>query len=201
MDKQLFIAEVKTKSPFELIYNQNWDYKFDIANKLGDIISIHTEAPWNGSFDLITKAKARTNKPILAKGYHRSILDIHNSFLCGADMVLVIRKENEDLLYLLQLERIGNFSLYEKEFVIEAVDLEQLAWLEKVRFDYHGLQGMLVVWNQRNLNSGFPKKETFKEAREIYKGKLIQASLIKGKTDIDPNADGVLIGTNLEEFT
>jgi len=66
----LLIAEVKTESPFGFVSEKTWRQLFDIANKHGDIISIHTDKRWGGSFDLISKAKELTKKPVLAKGIH-----------------------------------------------------------------------------------------------------------------------------------
>ena len=57
-----------------------------------------------------------------------------------------------------------------------------------------------VVWNSRDLATGKSKKETFKEAREIWKGWLCQASHIKIVSDIEESADAVIVGTNLIKF-
>jgi indole-3-glycerol phosphate synthase len=73
------IAEVKTQSPFGFKSEKSWDELFAIADSVGDILSIHTDARWGGSFDLIQKAKSLTNKPILAKGIHAT-----------ADYILVV---------------------------------------------------------------------------------------------------------------
>lgn len=67
--KPLFIAEVKTQSPFGFFGNKSWDELFEAANKVGDIISIHTNPLWGGSFDHLMLARRMTNKPILAKGH------------------------------------------------------------------------------------------------------------------------------------
>ncbi len=63
------IAEVKIQSPFGFKSEKSWDELFVIAEKAGDIISIHTDARWGGSFELIKKAKSLTKKQILAKGF------------------------------------------------------------------------------------------------------------------------------------
>ena len=62
------IAEVKTQSPFGFRSDKNRDELFAVANQIGDIISIHTDPRWGGSFELVKKARALTKKPILAKG-------------------------------------------------------------------------------------------------------------------------------------
>ena len=61
------IAEVKTASPFGWSSNRSWEELFDLANQYGDIISIHTDSRWGGSFDLLKQARQQTTKPILAK--------------------------------------------------------------------------------------------------------------------------------------
>jgi len=59
---------------------------------------------------------------------------------------------------------------------------------------------MKVVWNSRDLSDGGLKKETFEEARRLWKGWLCQASNICSVADIQDGADAVLVGTHLEEF-
>ena len=49
------IAEVKMKSPFGYRSKNTWDELFKAANRIGDIISIHTDERWGGSFDLVEK--------------------------------------------------------------------------------------------------------------------------------------------------
>jgi hypothetical protein len=58
-----------------------------------------------------------------------------------------------------------------------------------------------VVWNARDLSNGGLKKETFEQARKIWKGWLCQASNIMSIKDIKKGADAVLVGSHLEEFT
>ncbi len=85
-----FIAEVKTKSPFGFASNKSWHELFDIANLHGDIISIHTNPFWGGSFDLLKIARDMTTKPILAKGLHENDENIKTALDLGADYVLVV---------------------------------------------------------------------------------------------------------------
>jgi len=79
------IAEEKMESPFGFKSQKTWYELFSIANEIGDIISIHTDSRWGGSFDLIKKAKSFTNKPILAKGIHATDSDIEKAIEYGAD--------------------------------------------------------------------------------------------------------------------
>lgn len=177
INKVQIIAEVKTKSPFGFRSNRTWEELFQIANKIGDIISIHTDPRWDGSFDLIKRAKNLTSKPILAKGFHQNNEDILKALKSGADYVLVVGRTPE---------------MYIEKCFIEPLSLSDLCKIP--------LSNLRVVWNSRDLSTGKPKHETFEQARKIWKGWLCQASYIRNLNDIKPGADAILVGTHLEEF-
>src|SRR4051812_45555141 len=84
------IAEVKTGSPFGYRSEKSWDELFAIASEAGDIVSIHTDSRWGGSFELVKKARSLTTKPILAKGIHATDAEIEQAIEAGADYVLVV---------------------------------------------------------------------------------------------------------------
>lgn len=170
------IAEVKTTSPFGYQSKKSWEELFEIANRAGDIISIHTDARWGGSFDLLKKARGLTKKPILAKGMHRNDEEIEEAIKCGADWVLVVGR----------LPKI-----YIEKCMIEPFTLEELK---------NTPGNLRAVWNSRDLATGGVKTETFASAREIFKGWLCQASNIKTIADVHPDANAVLVGTHLAEF-
>ncbi|HEY4511884.1 MAG TPA: hypothetical protein VJH55_03530 [Candidatus Paceibacterota bacterium] len=175
--KPTIIAEVKTKSPFGYVAEKSWDQLFEIANRIGDIISIHTDPRWGGSFDLIKKAKTFTDKPILAKGIHATDKDIEKAIKAGADFVLVV----------------GRIPLvYADKCLIEPLTLEGLKIIPTAA---------RAVWNSRDLDTGGMKKGTFEQARKIFSGWLCQASNIRTVSDIKEGADAVLVGTHLEMFT
>jgi indole-3-glycerol phosphate synthase len=168
------IAEVKTHSPFGWESKKSWDELFSIAEKVGDVISIHSDSRWHGSFELISKARQLTNKPILAKGIHASDDDITKALNAGANFVLVVG-------------RIPAIHL--AKCLIEPNTLKELSLLPI---------GSRVVWNSRNLATGGLKSETFAEARKQFDGWLCQASNIQTMSDIDSSADAILVGTYLE---
>lgn len=170
------IAEVKTQSPFGFKSEKNWDELFSIANRIGDIVSVHTDFRWGGSFELIKKAKLFTNKPILAKGIYATDVEIKRAIDVGADYVLVVG-------------RIP--AIYLNKCLIEPLTLTELKTIP---------ENFKVVWNSRDLSDGRIKKETFEEARKIFRGWLCQASNIKTVDNIKKGADAVLVGTHLAEF-
>jgi indole-3-glycerol phosphate synthase len=170
------IAEVKTQSPFRWKSEKSWKELFEIANRVGDIISIHTDTRWGGSFELLKKARSQTQKPILAKGIHASDDEVMRAVALGADWVLVVG-------------RIPHVHL--EKCMIEPYALKEFLTLPS---------DVRAVWNSRDLTTGGIKKETFTEAREVWKGWLCQASNIRTVEDVHPRADAVLVGAHLEEF-
>ena len=170
------IAEVKTQSPFGFRSGQTWDKLFAIADSVGDILSIHTDPRWGGSFDLVRTAKAMTAKPILAKGIHATDKDIEQAIAAGADFVLVVGRIPD---------------IHQDKLLIEPLTLEELTSIPPT---------MKAVWNSRELSDGSMKKETFVQARAVFPGWLCQASNIRTVEDIEPGADAVLVGTHLEGF-
>lgn len=171
------IAEVKTQSPFGYTSSKSWDELFIIAEKVGDMLSIHTDIRWGGDFSLITQAKSLTKKPILAKGIHATDEDIQKAIDAGADFVLVVG-------------RIPKIHL--DKCLIEPNTLEELSKIP---------ESVKAVWNSRDLKTGGLKTETFAQARALFKGWLCQASNIQTVADIQEGADAVLVGTHLEEFS
>lgn len=170
------IAEVKTLSPYGYAARTEWDHLFEIADTVGDMISIHTDPRWGGSLELVRKARNLTSKPILAKGIHSTDKEIEDALACGADYVLVVGRVPE---------------AQREKCMIEPLNLAQLGTLPK---------GTKAVWNSRDLSYGGTKAETFEQARSIWDGWLCQASNIRTIADIKSGANAVLVGTNLESF-
>lgn len=170
------IAEVKTASPFGYQSEKSWDELFAIANEIGDMISIHTDPRWGGSFELIQKARALTSKPILAKGIHATDEEVQQALDAGASKVLVVGRVP---------------AVHAEKCLIEPNTLEELRAIP---------EGSHVVWNTRELEMGGLKREVFAEARALWDGWLCQASNIRTVADIEPGADAVLVGTHLDEF-
>lgn len=172
----MLIAEVKTASPFGWKSEKSWEELFEIAERASDMISIHTDARWGGSFELLERARGRTRKPLLAKGIHASDEDVRRAITLGADAVLVVG-------------RIP--AIHAEHCLIEPRSLAELALIPKT---------LRTVWNSRELATGGLKAETFPEARAAFPGWLCQASNIRSAKDMAPGAEAVLVGTHLEEF-
>ena len=182
------IGEVKINSPSGFKSRYSWDYLFNLANKhpAVDMISIHTDKLWSGSFDLLKEARNMTKKPILAKGYHPTDKDVRKAFNLGADAVLVVG-------------RIPNIALADFCY-FEPISLDQLISISAMSGSY---RIKTVVWNSRDIshpNMEKQKSENINLARLLWNKNLIQASKIKSLEDINPVANGILVGSYLPEF-
>jgi indole-3-glycerol phosphate synthase len=164
------IAEVKIRSPFGYASDRTWDELFSIAQEVGDIISIHTDPRWGGSFELLERARSLTSKPILAKGIHQRDADVQRALDLGADWVLVVGRIPE---------------LHQEKCIVEPLTLEELRTVPT---------NLRAAWNSRDLADGTLKTETFQEARKLFAGWLCQASNIRTVEDIQEGADAVLVG-------
>lgn len=170
------IAEVKTESPFGYKSSESWRTLFDLAVAVGDIVSIHTDPRWGGSFELLRKARRLTDKPILAKGIHATDAEVEEAIMAGAEYALVVGR----------VPRV-----HTDRCLIEPYTLRELADLDTEH---------RVVWNSRDLHTGGAKDEMFDDARKIFKGWLCQASNIRSVSDIERGADAILVGTHLRAF-
>lgn len=175
------IAEVKTRSPYDNWQpTLEWDKLFDLAKFFGDMISVHVETDWDGSLDLIQKARSLTDKPILAKGFNDTDKKIKDAIEAGATKVLRVGELPDDKgllrVCLMEPRSLGELSYYPPEAE--------------------------VVWNARDLFSGGHKSETFAQARAIWPRprKLIQASYIWDPIHVHPEADGIIVGRDLVKF-
>ncbi len=170
------VAEVKMKSPFGFISKSSWEEQFKLADELGDIIAVHTDSRWGGSFDELKKARSLTKKPILAKGIHETDELVDQAVKAGADYVLVVGRVPE---------------VHNEIAWIEPMNLKQLRDIPDT---------FKVVWNARDITTGKPKPETFEQAREAWQGWLCQASFIRHIDEVKGGADGILVGQGLSEF-
>lgn len=187
MNKPIFIAEIKTKSPFGFESKYCFKALADYAIKYGDWVSVHTNALWNGSFDALNYVRGLTNKPILAKGIHSKNDEIRKAFEYGADYVLVVDRIIEKDSGGINVDRIIH------ELGINIQDIPQLYACEPLKYAY----------NSRNLKTGLPKKlNDYAKYRQAYKW-ICAASGIRTPKDIQinySNCDAYIVGENLVDF-
>jgi indole-3-glycerol phosphate synthase len=177
------IAEVKTGSPFGYHSDKSWDELFEVASSVGDMISVHTDPRWSGSFDLISRAKGLTDKPILAKGIHENDDHVRLALKLGASAVLVIGRLPADVL--------------RSSCLLEPTSLEQLKEFLSITDDTQRF-----VWNSRNLINGSKRDPAeFQIARKLCSGWLCQASMITTPDDIESAADAILVGEHIANFS
>lgn len=183
MDKTpIFIAEIKTQSPFGFKSTYPFVSLMNYAIQYGDWISVHTNALWGGDFDAISFVRRNTNKPILAKGFHATDADIGKALECGADYVLVV-------------DRLPSYG-YLSHCLLEIHDRK----LRDTIFEFPSSKHMKFVSNSRNLSTGLPKK-WFELPDYINKDLWIcQASGIRSQNDVYPNVDAFIVGEYLVEY-
>jgi indole-3-glycerol phosphate synthase len=175
-DRPTLIAEVKTASPFGWRATRSWEELFELADRHGDMISIHTDPRWGGSFELIARARKLTSKPILAKGIHATDEDVRRALGEGASHVLVVGREP---------------GVHREACLVEPHTLAELAGLSS---------DLRAVWNSRDLATGEKKTIAFGVARTVRRGWLCQASNIREPADVHPGADAILVGSHLPEY-
>lgn len=171
--RPIFIAEVKTESPFGFKAKESWEERLALACEHGDWVAVHVDPRWGGSLELLEKARKFTKKPLLAKGAQYK--DIGDWKQLGADYVHCVGVR----------QYTGAIQ--------EAFVLEDLADIQPHR---------LVMWNSRWMLTGGrrPATESFSVARRLFRGWLCQASFIKSLADVHPDADAFIVGEHLPEF-
>jgi len=171
------IAEVKTCSPYGYKSDKTWDELFDLANEYGDMISIHTDPRWGGSYEKLKEARSRTSKAILAKGIHPTNEEVCNLMDIGANYVLVVG-------------RVPHIDIINR-CLLEPSSIEEIESYPR---------NAKIVWNARDLDTGKPKDKKIDDVRKVWSGWLCQASLISSMDDVYRGVDAILVGQNLVEY-
>lgn len=188
MNKQIFIAEIKTLSPFGFKSNYRFDFLSKLAITYGDWISVHTSPLWGGGFDDIVRIKRQknTDQKILAKGIHETDEEIERALSAEANYVLVVGRVPPDK--------------YLPYCLLEPIDFKQAVEFSKVS----GIAG--IVFNKRSLINGshINPVEYWVKLQELLENKtelkIFQASLIKTFEDVRVMSDGYIVGENLPSF-
>lgn len=187
--KPIFIAEIKTQSMFGFKSKYSREHLIETAINYGSWISIHTDPRFGGSFDDIYRIRQKTNKPILAKGFHCHNSDIEKALDLGANYVLVVDRLNRELLN----------PPFTDKILFELSDLNNI---EKVSYDF--IEWGKFVYNGRDLDSGNIKysKLEYDKYREKFNW-VCGASFIETPDDVQrlyPNCDAFIVGEHLEKF-
>jgi hypothetical protein len=171
----LVVAEIKQRSPFTGWVNPlPWRDQLAICEQVGDIISVHTDEMWGGSWRHLVDVRMATSKPILAKGFHpsethvKACLDILDS----NDSVLTVGWDGGQ---------------YAARCWMECETVEQLIETASER----------VVWNRRCPRTGAKSEVRPAKARALRDGWLCQASHITAPQDVVPLMEAILIGQGL----
>lgn len=181
MNKPIFIAEVKTVSPFGFKSPYTFIELAFQAIRYGDWISVHTNALWGGDFDAISFVRKMTNKPILAKGLHTTDDDVQRALDHGADYVLVVDR------------------LPMRKQLLDKTLLE-LNRLDMVIGEFNAFPNTKYVYNSRDLRSGLPKKSYQLEEYLSTGAWMCQASGIRSMEDVHPKVNAFIVGEHLVEF-
>ncbi len=177
--KPLIVAEIKTRSPYGFVNRfTGWKKQLEICEAVGDIISVHTNELWGGSWTMLESVRAYTAKPILAKGFHDTVHDVQRAFEAGADYCLTV----------------GWYPGGEPRCWHEVETRDQLV----------NSFAPWVVLNSRNprtgeRRTGYPDTGAARVLSSVDRigRKICQASNIRGPQDVVPGVDAILIGEAL----
>lgn len=184
----LFIAEVKTESPFGFKSERSWNDLLDVAVEHGDMIAVHTDERWGGSFAQLYAAAERLRRIdiddrrplLLAKGIHAHDSEVRMALNCGADLVLVVDRQPP--------RELAPACIWEPTYFSTMMAGKSL--------------DQRIMWNQRDLATGEPRGSmySFGDIRRAHLGWLAQASFIKTPDDVHPDADAFIVGEHLLTF-
>ena len=194
MNKPIFIAEIKTKSPYGFNSTIPFISLMETAITFGDWISVHTNALWGGDFEALAFVRRNTNKPILAKGLFTSNYDILKAFEFGANYVLVVDRHPDSAEG--KNEPIGLLAKYQDN-IIREMSFSRVS----------GGISFSSVWkykkyccNSRDLSTGLPKKCNELDNFLSLGVWTCQASGIRIPEDVNPKVNAFIVGTHLVEF-
>lgn len=184
MKKPIFVAEIKTLSPYGFKSQYSEELLTDLAITSGDYVCVHTDPRWGGGMLKLKTIKQRLinrkqDQKLVAKGIHFSDDYIKAAFDNGADYVLVVG-------------RVPNTYEFIDKCWLEPLTPEQYNRFVEVRPD-------AIVLNFRDLTTG--ERRAWDVEKKPKGIKLIQASHIQHPGDVKTWADGFIVGENLSLFT
>lgn len=171
------VGEVKTESPFGYESERDRYEQFEFVQDHADMVSIHTNEDWGGSFGWLEEACEESDLPVLAKGLHQSNDKVRQAVQAGADSVLTV-----SFFPTICQDRVW----YEPRSL----------WGMKEAPS----SNTNIVWNERDPLNGLTKKEKITKARGEWDGWLCQASNIQTVDDVNPYVEAVLVGRYFPTF-
>ena len=193
MSTPIFIAEVKTESPYGYRSQRGWSSLLEIAAEHGDWVSVHTDVRWGGSWDVLWAARQSTKKPILAKGIHSLDSEIEKAFDLGADYVLCVGRVPQRM-------REGRSAEWFDRVIVEPAFYLRNALDAR---DYSRYASKLC-YNSRNITNGdcvgTPSSGMVRAIDKDPDLWLCQASGIRSVDQIYSGYDAFIVGEHLEEF-
>ncbi len=179
--KPIFIAEIKTQSPFGYKSQFTFNELMETAITHGDWISVHDNALWGGDYETISFVRKYTRKPILAKGLHRTEDDINRALDHGADYVLLV--DSLPMTRKLMSKCIVEHRHFE-------VVTEESKVFPEVKF----------MCNSRDLRTGLPKKRDELQDYLDLGVWVCQASGIRNPLDVREGVSAFIVGEHLIHF-
>lgn len=205
--KPIFIAEIKTQSPFGFKSSKSFHELMELAIENGDWISVHTNVLWGGDYEAISFVRKYTDKPILAKGIHSTNENIDLALKHGADCVLVVDRiphmgYRQDCL--MELNNTSMHNSWEYSHILRLKNPEVSKVIEKTASVTWNkfLKENKFVCNSRNLATGNFELDPKPRLDDFIKkcGWVCQASGIRCPRDIHPNVDAFIVGEGLVNF-
>ncbi len=203
-EKLTLIAEIKKASPSKGIISENFNparqlTKYQQAG--AGAVSILTDRKFfQGSSDILKKLRPQANLPLLRKDFIVDVLQIYESCLLGADVILLIAA-------VLSPQQIEQFLQLARKLGMEAiVEVHSLSELEEVL----ATSAEIIGVNNRNLKDfTVDLTTTEKIVNRLIQLKLFDKYLIIAESGIKNREDirflqglgvnGVLIGQSLME--
>jgi indole-3-glycerol phosphate synthase len=179
MNNPIFIAEIKTRSPFGFESGHSFYELASLAIKHGDWISVHVDALWGGDANSLSFVRNLTNKPLLAKGFHHTDEDVEKSLDHGADYVLVV-------------DRLPPIRIIDR-CIIEVSDYTRFKSWTNIFPDAK------FLYNNRDLKTGQVKRGEWAKYKRCVDW-LGLASGIVHPSQIYPDASAFIVGAKLPEY-
>lgn len=182
-DRPLVVAEVKPRSPFGWVNPLSVEAQMKLCREVGDIISVHTNPLWGGSWDLLAEVCKWADRPVLAKGFHDTVHDVRRALDCGATYVLTVGWHPGG--------ELGKRCWFEVENRYQLTNAPEAEWIVlNARCPRTGGRRGVDAWNDTAVDRVLTSPDRLGH-------RICQASMIRGPQDVHPLANAILIGEGL----